>query len=281
LSKTVQLSVNKVMFRITPKGNLFPLINFNKNKELEKMGIDSIAMPNVTGTMQLGIGKGTRLRVKFESEKNNFAPEILDVMKEAVRKPELPTTCPSCHMPLTDAEDGHIKCYNVFCAGQSRGMVYKMIKIIKINMPIDLITVFLDKYVIGESVNPIDNIQDFQLLFSQVKHKNTQARLGNWEKQHNSFGKDLWELELAIEQFLKSPELPTNCFWSICNFPDIAENELHEMCQIDPKKLLNLEIDIKKQNLSPKVERYLANNVVFIKFLHDFFEALGEKTWKI
>lgn len=281
MSKTIQLSVAEVVFRVTPKGNLFPLINFKGTKDLEKMGIDSIAMSSVAEVLEMNIGKGARLRVKFEDIEKNYLPEILQVMKSATRKESVPVDCPSCKMPLHQKEDLTIKCPNFYCCGQSRGMLYRMMKIVKINAPLDVITLFFDKYVIGESTNPIDNIQEMQLLFGQIKHKNTQAREGNWIKQIPSFGKDLWALELELEAYLKSEVLPAVHFWDICNFPLIQENELYELSKIDPDKLLDLGYDVKELRLSAKTEIFLTNNITFIKFLSDFFKSFGEKTWTV
>ena len=278
MSQTLQLSVHEVQFRITPTGTLFPLINFNSTKELEKMGIDSIAMPVLKDIEPYELGKGSRLKVKFEDEKMGYQPEILGIIKKASRISQRPSKCPSCDVLLVD--DGEvIKCSNVYCAGQSRSMIYKMIKLVDPIIPIPLITTFLNNYSDGSATCVIDNIEEFKLLFSQIKHKKTQAREGHWLRLMPKDGAALWDLELKVDEFLHKKELPRSYFWSICNVPEITEPQVNEMNKLDPKKLLNLEYDIKGLNLSNKVERYIGNNLTFINFLNIFFESFGEKSW--
>lgn len=278
MSQTLQLSVEKVQFKITPKGNLFPLISFNTTKELDKMGIDSIAMPDINATLHHKIGKGARLKVEFQDESLGYQPEIKEVVKTATRSSELPSICPSCTNPLT-SQGTQIMCLNVFCAGQSRGMIYKMFRLVDNTIKNEEITDFLDNYTDGTIGCNIDTIGEFKLLFSQIPNKDTQSREGNWLKTSPETGARLWEIERKINDFLHSDKIPSSYFWSICNFPLIEEPTVNEMNKINPKKLLNLEYDLKKMNLSKKAERYLTNNLVFVDFLNNFFEAFGEKEW--
>jgi hypothetical protein len=281
---TLQLSINKVLFRITPSGTLFPLINFNTIKELDKMGIDSIAMNGCDDVLTMGLGRGARISVKFDSEKNGYLPEILSVVRRSKEDIKTPLNCPSCGYILHDAVNADTKevsvvCNNNYCAGQSRGMLYKMFKLAYREVTEEDIGAFLDSYVISESTNPINNIEEFKLMFSQIKHRNTQSREDNWLKQLPECGTRMWKIDNTVESFLKTEKIPTSYFWSICNFPEITEPELFKLNKINPSKLLSMDYDLKKLNLTPRLEKYLANNIIFIKFLSDFFVSFGEKEW--
>ena len=136
----------------------------------------------------------------------------------------------------------------------------------------------MNKFATPEDCISIDTMYDFKVIFSQVKQKKTQGRLQNWTKHHGEeLGLKLWELEVALFEYLQNP-VKADHFWSICNFPSIAEPEFHALSKIDPIAFIegHKPEGNKYRELSNKNQRYLVDNMDFVMLLKDLFEMLKE-----
>ena len=125
----------------------------------------------------------------------------------------------------------------------------------------------------------MNSFDEFRVVFKTIEHRNTQGREDKWLKANPELGKELWELDVKVEEFLKKEEIPTNIFWSICNFPLITEDQFNAIRNINPEKFLNGELDKTYTKLNQKTRDYLRVNLDMVHFLVKMFNSYGQKKW--
>jgi hypothetical protein len=146
-------------------------------------------------------------------------------------------------------------------------------------LPITIHT-YLNEYAIYEEKNSIDSIAEFRFLMNQLKDRRTQARLKTWQRIHGeNYGEVLWELDCAVWDYLNKDTLPTNNFWSICNFPKITPSDFLSLCTIDPSKLIEGDIRDEYLALTKEARKRIDHNLDFVMWLHEMFNEFGEKKW--
>jgi hypothetical protein len=275
---SADLSVKKVEFRTGQKGDIFLLAHLNETKELKKNNINALIFNDLD--KRLVLGKGARVYFEFDEQ---HVPKIKRIIKEPKVISDTPKFCTSCGAKL-EGVDAKLKCPNYFCPATSRGFLYKLINLAVKPSPdrysMSFIKFFLDKYIYQNTIACADNPTDFKIMFFSISDKNIKAREDQWIKHHGDKGKDLWNLEVEIQTYLKSEYLPARDFWEICNFPAITGDTLEQMAKINPKDLLEGKLHSEHFiALDNHAKRVIRDNLDFVDFLNKFFEDFGEKTW--
>ena len=265
------LTIKQVRFQTGTTGVVFPVLEFYPTKKLRKIGINGAIFQDFTVLKKLN--NGARVKVDFNEA---LVPNIKAIVRPSNKQVEIPKNCTHCDMKLSTV--GEVRCVNLFCTATSRGFLYRLIKYASLTTPLELITLFLNKYAYMGDVIQIDNPADFRAIFT-TDDKNIQAREDMWKKLHKENGEILFDLELKVYKFLKSESIQTNVFWSICNFPRLQENELYDLCALDPQKYLNGNEKATFVGLSKRLQTLLVNNHDFVVFLNDLFNSFGNKSW--
>jgi hypothetical protein len=285
--ETLILTVKDVKFRTNGVGRMFPLIEFNKNKELKKRGnVDTVIFDNVGTVLANKIGKGSKLKVKFDS---NNVPTIEARLRDWDKEVETPTHCPSCGRVYETIQDavtlqlfgqGEKQCTYRYCPATKRGFMYKMFSLAVPTMTTELVEQFFNRFPVGDTTGSLDSISEFKYVWDSIKSRGTQKRNEQWNKAHPELGQKFYDLELKIDEFLNSKEIRVSWFWHICNFPHIEENTFHELCSLDPRQLVRGEIEKDYKKLSKQAKEFVDVNFVFIEWLVKFFDSYGEKEWR-
>lgn len=276
------LTIKKIHFLTGLKGNLNTFLEFYPKKKgtFCKYDMDSIVLK---GTFWESIfNVGDRIKLPF---KENLVPDIENykLLKKGSKKPELPTNCLTCGTYLSVnrlSEDKELppvptlSCPNHYCPATSRGSIYKLLNHLDNKFSLELKKRFLDGFIYSDTVSSVDNFFEFFTVFSQVKEKNTKARLDQWEKHHGKNGELFWNLEKELSNFLSKDTLTTDIFWDCINFQD--NGELDKIYRLTPDDVLNgyYKKEVSKNNL-----KLIQANLDHIITLKKFFTEQGVESW--
>lgn len=271
-------AVKNILFRTNGKGKVYPLVQLFKNKLLKKRNTDAIMFDNVGTLYANNIGIGSRLKICFDE---NNVPEVKGIVEEADKMVEVPTHCNSCNKLYEQHENKEIYCHNAFCPATARGFLYKLIKIAVPAVKTEMIAAFLNNYPVGGVSGSLDSFSEFQYIYTSIKDKHTAGREQKWIKIHPELGEQLYELECSFDTFLHSDSMMSHWFWHVCNFPQIDDETLYELTQMNPRELINGENKKQYLALSVKAREFVDHNLDFVDWLVRFFDKFGEKHWEV
>lgn len=276
---TAQVFVKDIIYRVNPKGKLYPILSLRSNKVLLKHNIDAIMFEDIIKPMQAHLlEKKIRLKVKFNEY---LVPQDVSKLSIAGEHISPPSSCPSCNNSLAINPDGW-HCTNIFCPGTSRGCIYKMFDFVAaiecVNNPTFIVNAkrFLDGFMLGDDKISIENLYEVKIALLHNVKKDTQPRLNNWVKQYGEVeGEELWKLERILFDYFKT-DITTYEFWTICNFPKITQEEFVELQQLNPFEFLEGSVETEKifSKLSAKTQRYITNNFDFLMMLESLFKEI-------
>jgi len=268
------VTVKKTQFITNLKGNIAPLFHLNSNKEIEKLGVDSLIYKDFKPLL-VGIGKGAKLKIDFDE---HAVPTIKTIIKKSDEKYNIPEFCPTCRMKLIKNND-HLYCSNLFCQATSRGFIYRLFNLGTTALLND-VTKMLNKYpVTGSTSGSIDSIAEFQLVFDTFKHKDTQPRLNHWKNLHgDELGEQYWKTEGQLNNYLHRNKLSQKDFWITCNFKNIPVTDEIELWKINPQEFLDGNCR-KYVDLPTRARELVDHNMDFVMWLNKFFNGYGDKTW--
>lgn len=200
-----------------------------------------------------------------------------------------PAFCPSCGQHIDKKADGHVWCINLVCPANSLGCVRRLLRPQFSKTLWPRLNAFLDSYLVGDELTPIQNLFEFKTLFFEVNKfdKRTNFRREQWWNKTGDDGPDLWRIETAIEDYFERKTVASNEFWQSCNFP-FTETEMGSRVQIplpflniSPKDMLTGDSRIKDwyRGLSATHRKLIENNLEFLHLLMSTYEINGEVQW--
>ena len=257
------VEITGVNYQIAPSGNLNAIMRLKPSQFTEKYNLNALIFSSLIECSELGLGIGAKGSIKLNTEDNSikYTPSKRKTM------PPAPLKCPVCQSTLSIPKEPERVCKNVYCAGTSKGYIYRLIYKAKGDKHENLYTDFVEKFVINNTITSIDTIEEFLYLFLQKGlFIFTPMNLKEWEEHHPLNGKRLWELENLLLEYLQSKFKSKEDFWFIAGFPSISKEDFEKLKNVHP-----IELDLKGTNNN--IKKAVNVNKDFIEWLVKFFKA--------